>query len=64
MHETGEALKPYSDAKDAIDLLKANRATCGYDLAFAWSDIDRRPQAMVELIYERWQAALHRSEAN
>jgi hypothetical protein len=64
MHETGEALKPYSDAKDATDLLKTNRATCGYDLAFAWSDIDRRPQAMVELIYERWQAALHRSEAN
>jgi hypothetical protein len=55
--ETQEALKPWRGARSAADLLRGNRASCSFDVTFSWSDLDRAPQAMVDLITEHWQAA-------
>ena len=39
-------------------LMQANRSLCGYDLAFAWSELDRSPNDTVDLLTRTWRAAM------
>ncbi len=54
--EVKKSLKPWRGAKGIVGLLQGNRMSTGYDLAFGWNDLDRSPQASVDLVREQWRA--------